>query len=192
MINKKNVLGKVPSEVGIKDAVHVAIVAVRAGSPVKPGERVAMNQYNEAVPSHKGPGLADPFRESTIPVGECFWLLLGQSEVPNVQHTWEHPVISFAPPTRPVAQNKTLCRAAKALSVTYEQIMAACEEVSRTFAPAAYPGTISKDELEEAWDTCDRYDLWSEWTEETGYEFDNRGTECCPEYEYPECPLFTV
>lgn len=32
MINKKNLLGKTPDELGAKDAIHVAIVAVRAGA----------------------------------------------------------------------------------------------------------------------------------------------------------------
>lgn len=32
MINKKNLLGKQPFELGVKDAIHTAIVSVRAGA----------------------------------------------------------------------------------------------------------------------------------------------------------------
>ena len=28
-------------------------------------------------------------------------------------------------------------------------------------------------------------DIWYEWTNETGNEFENVGSECCPEYNYP-------
>lgn len=37
-------------------------------------------------------------------------------------------------------------------------------------------------------DECDKvdiYDIFSEWTDESGFEFENQGTACCPEYYNP-------
>jgi hypothetical protein len=89
VINKKNVLGKAPFDLGTKDAIHVAIVAVRAGQLVQPGQRCGLNEHREAVPNEKGVGVADPFVKGPILTGTSFWLLMAQDEVPNVQHVWE-------------------------------------------------------------------------------------------------------
>lgn len=190
MINKKNVLGKQPDELGTKDAIHTAIVSVRAGSLIRPGQRCKMNEFNEAVPDSKGVGVADPFwRNGNITVGQEFWLLLAQDEVPNVQHVWEHPSVDFSPPSRPVEKNSALQRYADRLGVTYEQLIEACDFVFAHNEPAKYPGNKSAEEVEWA---NDPYELWPNWAAENGHAFDNQGTECCPEYDYPDCRLFSM
>lgn len=183
MINKKNVLGKAPFDLGQKDAIHVAIVAVRSAGPISPGQRCALNEFNEAVPRNDGPGVADPFLKGIIQTGQAFWFMLDQTEVPNVTHVWDHPTISFDKPTREVEKNRYLVRLADEYGVTYEQLMDACASVIATDEPVPYPGTKTEAEIEE--EDPDKYELWSEWSEESGYEFDNLGTECCPEYEHP-------
>ena len=60
-INKVKTLGKQPETLGEKDAVHVAIVSVRAGSYLDPGQKVGMNSDGEAVWDNKGVGVVDPF-----------------------------------------------------------------------------------------------------------------------------------
>ena len=190
MINKKNVLGKKPSELGLKDAIHTAIVSVRAASVIAPGQRCGLNEHREAKPDVKGPGVADPFRKSNITRGQSFWLLLDQDSVPNVQHVWEHPKVDFTPPEREVELNCTIEELAKELGVTYQQLMDAVEHVVEHESPAEYKGTLTADELDAAQE--DIYDLWSEWGSEVGHEFYNAGTECCPEYDYPDCGLFEV
>lgn len=193
MINKKNVLGKHPEELGVKDAIHTAIVSVRAGACVQPGQRCGLNEFNEAVPNPKGPGVADPFLRSPVTRGESFWLLLDQDSVPNVQHVWEHPTVNFAPPTREAQQNKWLAKYADALGVTYQQLMAACDHVVKTDTAAKYPGTKAADELDKALDEeVDMYEVWSEWAGESGHEFANHGSACCPEYAYPEVLFMDV
>lgn len=181
VINKKNVLGKHPLELGVKDAIHTAIVSVRAGASIKPGQRVGMNEYHEAVPNSKGPGIADPFLRETIMSGQHFQLMLDQDQVPNVQHQWDHEV-DFSPPTREPVKNKYLASYAEEAGVTYEQLMDACAKVVKTSKAVPYPGTKTQDEIED----LELYDLWSEWADETGYEFENHGSACCPEYDYPK------
>lgn len=190
MINKKNLLGKTPAELGIKDAIHVAIVAVRAGKPIEPGQRCGMNKDREAVPDDKGCGVADPFLKGVITRGQSFWLLLNQDEVPNVAHVWEHPSVDFAPPSAEVVKNKWLQKYADDYGVTYEQLMAAANHVVFNEESAPYPGTKTAEELDKLNDEVDSADIWYEWKNETLHEFYNNGTECCPDYAYPDYPLF--
>lgn len=180
MINKKNVLGKEPPAVGVKDAVHVAIVAVRAGHALNPGDRIGLNSFNEAVRDNKGPGVVDTALKTRVMVGDVFWMLLDQEEVPNVAHHWEHPTVKFEPPTREVVLNQYLARHAARMRVTYKQLMEACAHVMKHGQAAPYPGDGMPDDVND-----DLYGVWSEWADETGTEFENNGSECCPEYDYP-------
>jgi hypothetical protein len=190
MINKKNLLGKTPDELGDKDAIHVAIVSVRAGSSIKPGQKCGLNKDREAVADSKGVGVADPFRKKTILRGESFWLLLNQDAVPNVRHEWEHPDVDFSAPTVEVKKNSVIQEAADVFGVTYEQVMAACAHVVEHDEPAVYPGT--KGTLPEDGEDFEKDDVFSEWADETLYEFENQGSACCPEYSYPDCDLFEL
>ena len=190
MINKKILLGKVPQELGQKDAVHVAIVSVRAEQAIRPGQKCILNKDREAVPcDNKSIGIADPFLKKNISRGENFLLILNPDAVDNVQHTWEHPV-DFTPPNNPPKMNYFLEEEAKNWGVTYQQLMDACKYCVENDSSAPYPGTKTDEEFDEAIDNSDTYSLWSEWAGETLYEFSNYGTECCPEYNYPDCNLF--
>lgn len=186
-INKKNLLGKNPIDVGIKDAVHVAIVSLVAGSAIPCGCRIKLNCDNQAIPARDGDkasfGVASPW-SGRIARGERFWGLMDPDSVAAVEHTWDCD-IDFSVKPKPVTENSTIASFAKDCGVTYEQMMQACDTCVRTDRPANYPGTLSQEAVEEA-TSNDCYELWSEWAEETGYEFDNEGTECCPEYAYPD------
>jgi hypothetical protein len=189
VINKKNLLGKTPEELGDKDAIHVAIVAVRAAYLIAPGTRCGMNANKECVPDPNGPGIADPWHKGNIMRGEVFWLLLNQTEVPNVQHVWTHPTVDFSPPSTPVRLNGTLDNAAQELNCTYEQLMEACQYVIDNNKAAPYNGTnvaALASVMKAIEDNYELSEIWSAWSDETGYEFDNSGSSCCPEYDYPE------
>lgn len=182
MINKKNLLGKAPIELGDKDAIHVGIVSVRAGAAITPGAKCKLNADREAISDEKGIGVADPFLKKIIMKGQSFWLLLNQDEISSVRHDWDHPTVDFSPPTIEVKRNPYIQVAADLFGVTYQQIMDAAAYVVEHDKPAPYPGTKDIDEVE---DEFDRYDFWAEWAGETLYEFPNYGSECCPEHEYP-------
>lgn len=183
MINKKNLLGKTPETLGVKDAIHTAIVSVRAGGPIKPGQRCGMNKDREAVADNDGCGVADPFLKKPITTGDSFWMLLNQDAVPNVQHVWDHPDVDFSPPTREVKRNRAIEETAKAFAVTYEQLMEAAQNVYDNGGdPVEYPGILTPEQFEDV--EWDYYDFWSEWSEETCNEFENEGSGCCPEYRY--------
>lgn len=189
MINKKNVLGKTPSEIGIKDAIHTAIVSVRAGSLIRPGDKCKINQYNEAVACNSNSiGVADPWHNGNIIAGNIFWLIINQDEIPNVRHVWDHPSVSFEQPTREVQYNYTLKHLSDQLEIEYNQLLKDMEVVAKTDTPIKYTGNKTEEELETIQE--DSWDYWSEFADVTGYVFENYGSQCCPEYNYPECGIY--
>jgi len=188
MINKTITLGRNPTEVGVKDAIHVAIVSVRAGEFLHPGRRVTLNEHREAVNDAKGIGVADPFLKGRIEKGENLWILMDASQVANVQHTWDHE-LDFSPPERVVAESKQLACHADKLGVTYTQLMDAARKLVDDGTSSKYEGILSEEDLENVQE--EMWDFWYDWAEETGHEFGNMGTVCCPEPMTPDGYLFT-
>ena len=185
MINKQNLLGKTPDEIGTKDAIHVAIVSVRAGGHIARGHRFKMNEFNEAVADSNGFAVVDPFRKSDVARGDVFWGLLDQREVPNVRHVWDHPEIKEFIPVREAQKNQYLGECAEKLGMSYADLMSAISVMVNGETPK-YTGSLTKDEVEKLLPNIEEYDVFSEWAEETGHEFDNEGSACCPEYDHPD------
>ena len=183
MINKTITFGRHPEQAGVKDAVHVAIVSVRAGQYLEPGTRVSLNEHREAVGDSKGFGLVDPFLKKSVQTGDTCWVMMDAKETGTVRHIWDHEQ-DFTAPERETKQNEYLLGHAKRLGVSYKQLMDAVEQLVYNQKTTVYAGTLTEEELEEKIEHID--DFWYDWKDETGYEFDNMGSECCPEYEYPE------
>lgn len=190
MINKKKLLGKEPELIGDKDAVHVAIISVRAGSSIESGEWCKLNEFNEAVPCNResAVGVADPWRKGVINTGSLLWLLPNPDSIANVAHTWDHPDFANVEPTREIQRNKYLEEYATTLGLTYNQLIKHCSNYVQNKTPILYDGSLSEEELDNVIDEWryDFYDMWNEWAAEARYEFYNVGSECCPEYEYPD------
>ena len=174
-----------PVELGLKDALHVAIASCRAGERISPGGKVKLNDNGEAVRCNgKGVGVADPFRNEEILRGDSFWVLLGGTEVPNVRHVWDHPKFDFAPPTRPVERLKYVEQYAEQLKVPYDRLLADCKKAYEQGDSLPYPGEITD---EEEFYECEDifYEIWYEVEDELGLEYENVGSACCPEYDHP-------
>jgi hypothetical protein len=185
MINKTKTLGKKPSVLGEKDAIHTPIVSVRAAEFIEPGEWCSLNEHNEAVSSnHKGLGVADPFLTKGIRTGEYFWLCVNPQKVGNVSHMWDHDKEKFEVPSREVEKNPTILECANQFGMDYDDFMVALDKFHKD-EYVEYTGRLSYDELMEEQDYYDSFDLWQSWSDETGVEFYNEGSECCPEYNYP-------
>lgn len=98
----------------------------------------------------------------------------------------KHQIIPQREMPRPVEYNRWLKRIADTLGVTYEQLMEAGQKAYETDSPVPYNGTLSEEEFERVIeDEFESYDFWSSWSDETHTEFDNDGSTCCPEYNYP-------
>jgi hypothetical protein len=189
MINRKKFLGKAPDEAGVKDAIHNAIVSVVAGEALHGGGRIKLNDERLAVNARgkEGFGIADPFR-TTIARGDKLWVMLDPDSIDYVAHTWDNG-IDYSAPTKAVEKNRCIGLYAKEMGVSYEQLMDACSYhvASGCNKYHQYPGTLSEETVEDS--SLDIDDLWYEWSEETGHEFENIGSACCAEYEYPGIPF---
>lgn len=82
-----------------RDAIHLAVEAVEAAYPLKPGQRIgiikgkaygslASLNEEENVPYH---GIVDPFLTNGPKTGERFWFVMKPREVRSLRHVWEHP-----------------------------------------------------------------------------------------------------
>jgi hypothetical protein len=68
----------VPDDLGGRDAVHVAVVAMVATRVMQPGERLTN-------------GMVDPFLSSPVQPGQRFWFCLFPGTVTGLRHHWRHP-----------------------------------------------------------------------------------------------------
>ena len=86
-------------DVGGRDAVHVAVIAVTAAIKLTPGREVGFVDKEKLIvsPYEKHVGIVDPFLKSTVQPGERFWLYLYPRTITSLRHNWTHPEFSDAP-----------------------------------------------------------------------------------------------
>ena len=89
-------LGEVPTRIGERDAVHVAIVAMEASEQLRPGQYVNFTgdpQYPIAIPTHaeEAIGIVDPFSTQMMEAGHAVWVCLFPGSVTGMKHHWFHP-----------------------------------------------------------------------------------------------------
>jgi hypothetical protein len=81
---------------GVRDAVHVAVMAVKASCDLEAGEDVTLDKDGMAVPAGKyttGIGIVDPFIVWTVRKDAIFWLFLRPRTAVNLRHNWMHPAL---------------------------------------------------------------------------------------------------
>lgn len=80
-------------DVGGRDAVHVAVIAVRAHRMLVPGSRVGAvmkdGEYVSADQDHVG--IVDPFLQCNAERHDRFWLYLYPRTITGLAHHWTHP-----------------------------------------------------------------------------------------------------
>lgn len=89
-------LGTIPYGGEGRDAVHVAIVPVRAAQLLRCGDAVKLNAAGKAVPCevYEAIGAVDPFLPEycrELHEDEWFWLCLFPKTITGLRHVWEHP-----------------------------------------------------------------------------------------------------
>jgi len=86
-------MGDVPDMLGMRDAVHVAVMSFEAPCDIEPGEyvRVVAGCVEKTSVRGDAHGIADPFRSGVIRKGEWFWLFLMPNTVCGMRHHWTHP-----------------------------------------------------------------------------------------------------
>lgn len=89
-------LGALLTEIGERDAIHVAIIPVIAATRLYPGSPVMIDTDTMTArgssPDIKAVrAIADPFLEAIIEQGEMFYACLPPNTVTGMRHHWEHP-----------------------------------------------------------------------------------------------------
>lgn len=89
-----NKLGQPPTEDKGRDAVHIAIISIKAGCNLTRGENVIVDENGDAIPANdkKPCGIVDPFGPFAMKEGEWFWLCLYPQSITSLQHVWQHPM----------------------------------------------------------------------------------------------------
>lgn len=112
-----------PDDVGGRDAVHVAVIAVTASEDLTPGQDIGLtgdialngtlsrngDQLVGVVP--RPIGIVDPFLTGLIHKGDRFWMYLYPRTITGLAHHWTHPAFdgdstSYAPPRLRLASEK--------------------------------------------------------------------------------------
>lgn len=85
-------LGTLIENAAQRDAVHVAIAPMKAGTKLSPGDHVGISSEGEATEEDTPHiGIVDPFLRKVVRPGETFWLVLYPGSVTNLRHMWDHP-----------------------------------------------------------------------------------------------------
>ncbi len=90
-------LGQLLSGNERRDAVHVAIAPVQAGTELRPGQRIGLLE-GKAYANAETIGIVDPFLVFPVPKGEWFYLWLYPNTVTSLRHVWTHPAFTPKPP----------------------------------------------------------------------------------------------
>ncbi len=80
-------LGRLVVKEDERDAVHVAIISVKAREELQPGQEVSLAEGEPVC------GIVDPFLKEPVPKGEIFWLLMFPNTITGMKHRWTHPAV---------------------------------------------------------------------------------------------------
>lgn len=123
-------LGVVPPANSERDAIHVAVIPVRASELLRPGQRVGIVGANLAGPSENVVGIVDPYLVDVVPKDGWFWLALLPGSVTGMRHHWQHPSFDIAQAFNEIeASEKWLQSAADRLGVSYAHLIAEYSEL---------------------------------------------------------------
>ena len=89
-------LGKIHRKKEKRDAIHLAVLPVRAGMQLFPGQIIRIDD-GEAYLDSAGLGIVDPFLTKEIDEGEKFWMVLKPRLISSLRHVWSHPAFDDEP-----------------------------------------------------------------------------------------------
>lgn len=81
-------LGKAPTALDKRDAIHVLVLPMTAQGHVVPG--IGVSKTGSLDPKNFV-AVADPFFSGVIPHGQRFWALVKPGYGITARHTWSHP-----------------------------------------------------------------------------------------------------
>jgi hypothetical protein len=119
-----------------RDAIHLAVVPVKASHRMFPGDNVGILPDGEASTHVKDPvGIVDPFLVEGVTGGQWFWLVIYPRKITSLRHVWSHPAFpdeAEVTPPAPTAPHdphrKWLEDFASSIDVTYNSLMEAAND----------------------------------------------------------------
>lgn len=117
-----------------RDAIHLAVEPIEAGSILAPGERICIIDGKAYTGSRGKPvGIVDPFLDGPVRKGERFWLVVFPRQIVSLRHVWEHP--EFPPSGETDSANPGMHPSEKwirdwcaTIPLDYEVVMAGADE----------------------------------------------------------------
>jgi hypothetical protein len=121
-------LGTIIGENEKRDAIHLAVEPVVAGTMLRPGDHVVLvDGVAHDVAVNKGVGIVDPFLDGTVAKGERFWLVVYPRQITSLRHVWEHPdfpaSVDVAPTPQYGASEQWIRNFANNVSLHYDVLM---------------------------------------------------------------------
>lgn len=184
-------LGKIITTPQHRDAVHIAVVPVKAGMTLPPGtpvrleDGVAMAEF-----VGKSIGVVDPFLKVGPYKGQEFWLFLNPGSITSLRHEWTHPAFKEPEPQKLYADVNVSDEEYQAQLATLRGLKAEAEAWLRNFADtrtcetyeslinvakAGWSINIGAYEFSEDWDSeVQRETFWRNIELVTGERFDSR------------------
>lgn len=144
-----------------RDAIHMAIAPVVAGTSLAPGERVIIKD-NKAFGSKKLPiGIVDPFLTKAVKEGEIFWLFMFPNTITSLRHDWEHPKLpKNVDKNYEVKESEDwLIQWAEDESMTYTQLLQGLKEFAETGAEYYINNDLSYSRFGESKDLWKHYGI---------------------------------
>lgn len=93
-------IGRIIEQERHRDAIHIAVAPVEAGSDLKAGDLVGLMKGKafHAFPGLIEPlGVVDPFLRNVVLPGQRFYLFLFPGSITSLRHEWEHPAFVELP-----------------------------------------------------------------------------------------------
>jgi hypothetical protein len=85
-------LGTIIDDKQKRDAIHLAVEPVIAGTTLRPGQRVKVVNGVAWPEELEGDlGIVDPFIEGFVGSGQRFWFIMYPRMVHSLRHVWTHP-----------------------------------------------------------------------------------------------------
>lgn len=128
-----------PTDVGGRDAVHVAVLSVVASDVMYPGQDIGIkpmalqsNEYIAYGDAEPFIGIVDPFIKGVVKKGERFWMYLYPRSITGLSHQWTHPAFEdgagvYARPGDRAASEAWMRAYADRIGPTYHSLMDAVE-----------------------------------------------------------------
>jgi hypothetical protein len=126
-------LGTIIDEHQKRDAIHLAVIPVVAGSEyLTPGMSIRVdNGVAYRCNNGAGQGIVDPFLPDLVKEGERFWCVIYPRTIKSLRHVWSHP--SFpdeadtpaqeAPASEQERATEWIRKYAEDLGLTYDELM---------------------------------------------------------------------